>query len=319
MKPQLDTVFGRMTSSLVLQLHLDDRPVSAELRGWMEELASYTEKLSVEVAPSPSEPAPCVKVLRADGSDTGLAFHGVPGGHEFTGLRLGLVQRRGAGQPLDDATRERIAAVEGPRRLDVLVSLSCTNCPDVVLSAQRIAAENAAVEAHVFDINHFPELKERYNVMSVPCLVVDGESRSRSGARISSRCLTSSVRRASRVHARYRVFRAVRGEVSLVSYGPISLYVLGWFPARHSAGRFRGQERSASAVMLTIGCHLSSAKGYRKMAEEAASINANTFQFFTRNRAAARRRPSTRRHRSVRRAIVSGGDQGCFWRTRPTR
>ena len=56
----------------------------------------------------------------------------------------------------------------------MLVSLSCTNCPDVVLSAQRIAAENAAVEAHVFDINHFPELKERYNVMSVPCLVVDG-------------------------------------------------------------------------------------------------------------------------------------------------
>ena len=35
--------------------------------------------------------------------------------------------------------------------------------------------------------------------------------------------------------------------------------------------------------MLTIGCHLSSAKGYRKMAEEAASINASTFQFFTRN------------------------------------
>ena len=174
MKPQLDTVFGRMTSSLVLQLHLDDRPVSAELRGWMEELASYTEKLSVEVAPSPSEPAPCVKVLRGDGSDTGLAFHGVPGGHEFTGFVLGLYNAAGPGQPLDDATRERIAAVEGPRRLDVLVSLSCTNCPDVVLSAQRIAAENAAVEAHVFDINHFPELKERYNVMSVPCLVVDG-------------------------------------------------------------------------------------------------------------------------------------------------
>lgn len=177
MKPQLDTVFGRMTSSLVLQLHLDDRPVSAELRGWMEELAGYTEKLSVEVAPSPSEPAPCVKVLRADGSDTGLAFHGVPGGHEFTGFVLGLYNAAGPGQPLDDATRERIAAVEGPRRLDVLVSLSCTNCPDVVLAAQRVAAENAAVEAHVFDINHFPELKERYNVMSVPCLVVDGGER----------------------------------------------------------------------------------------------------------------------------------------------
>lgn len=35
--------------------------------------------------------------------------------------------------------------------------------------------------------------------------------------------------------------------------------------------------------MFTIGCHLSSAKGYRQMALDAASIGANTFQFFTRN------------------------------------
>ena len=35
--------------------------------------------------------------------------------------------------------------------------------------------------------------------------------------------------------------------------------------------------------MLTIGCHLSSSKGYAAMAKQAASINANTFQFFTRN------------------------------------
>lgn len=35
--------------------------------------------------------------------------------------------------------------------------------------------------------------------------------------------------------------------------------------------------------MLTIGCHLSSSKGYLNMAKTAVSINANTFQFFTRN------------------------------------
>lgn len=35
--------------------------------------------------------------------------------------------------------------------------------------------------------------------------------------------------------------------------------------------------------MFTIGCHLSSAKGYLHMAEDAVSIDANTFQFFTRN------------------------------------
>lgn len=35
--------------------------------------------------------------------------------------------------------------------------------------------------------------------------------------------------------------------------------------------------------MLTVGCHLSSSKGYLAMAKTAVSIGANTFQFFTRN------------------------------------
>lgn len=36
-------------------------------------------------------------------------------------------------------------------------------------------------------------------------------------------------------------------------------------------------------MSFTIGCHLSCSKGYENMAREAASIGANTFQFFTRN------------------------------------
>lgn len=35
--------------------------------------------------------------------------------------------------------------------------------------------------------------------------------------------------------------------------------------------------------MLNIGCHLSSSKGFKHMGKEALCINANTFQFFSRN------------------------------------
>lgn len=35
--------------------------------------------------------------------------------------------------------------------------------------------------------------------------------------------------------------------------------------------------------MFTVGCHLSIAKGFTQAARDAASIDANTFQFFTRN------------------------------------
>ena len=175
MMAQLNTVFGRMAASLVLKLYLDERPVSAELKGYMEELASVTDKLSVEVASGAAD-APCVRICRADGSWTGLAFHGVPGGHEFTSFVLGLYNAAGPGQPLDEAVLSGVRNVAEKKDIKVLVSLACTMCPELVTAAQRLAAENEKITAEVYDINHFPELKDQYNVMSVPCLVInDGE------------------------------------------------------------------------------------------------------------------------------------------------
>lgn len=43
--------------------------------------------------------------------------------------------------------------------------------------------------------------------------------------------------------------------------------------------------------MLTIGCHLSSSKGYLSMGKNAVKINANTFQFFTRNPRGSKAKP----------------------------
>ena len=175
MLAQLNTVFSRMASPLVLKLSLDERPVSAELKGYMEELARHTDKLTVEVE-NGGEDAPCVRVFRADGSWSGLAFHGVPGGHEFTSFILGLYNAAGPGQALDEDVKQGIRVL-GKKDIKVLVSLSCTMCPELVTAAQRIAAENDAVTAEVYDLNHFPAIRDKYNVMSVPCLVVnDGET-----------------------------------------------------------------------------------------------------------------------------------------------
>ena len=171
MLAQLNAVFARMANPLVLKVSLDDRPVSAELKQYMEELTSLTDKLTLELA-SGGEDAPCVRVCRADGSETGLAFHGVPGGHEFTSFVLGLYNAAGPGQPLDADVRAAIGTLP-ERKMQVLVSLSCTMCPELVTSAQRIAAENDKVTAEVYDLTHFPALRDKYNVMSVPCLVID--------------------------------------------------------------------------------------------------------------------------------------------------
>ena len=175
MLSQLHTVFARMASPLILRLFLDETPLSAELRQYMEELAAQSSKLSVELGdPAETDHLPCVRVCHADGSWTGLSFHGVPGGHEFTSFVLGLYNAAGPGQALDEESRAAIQSIQKPVDFQVLVSLSCTMCPELVTAAQRLAAENPNITAQVYDLNHFPDLRERYQVMSVPCLVVNG-------------------------------------------------------------------------------------------------------------------------------------------------
>lgn len=177
MRQQLDTVFTRMKQPLLLKLYLDKRPISAELESFISALVAISDKLELEVCDRQAQEtfAPCVEVCLADGTPTGLAFHGVPSGHEFTSFVLGLYNAAGPGQAIDEDTKRQIEAITEAVDIKILVTLSCTMCPDLVVATQRIAAENPNVTAQVYDVRHFENLKEQYNVMSVPCLVINEE------------------------------------------------------------------------------------------------------------------------------------------------
>ena len=140
-------------------------------------LAALTDKLTITVADrnDTTNQAPCVRVFLDDGNDTGLAFHGVPSGHEFTSFVLGLYNAAGPGQQIDEQTHQEIKGVKSSVDMKILVSLSCTMCPDLVIACQRIATLNSNIRAEVYDLQHFEELKRKYNVMSVPCLVINND------------------------------------------------------------------------------------------------------------------------------------------------
>lgn len=177
MKAQLEGVFSKMERNLVLKLYLDNRPVSSELENYITSLADLTDKLTVMIADKneQSDIAPCVRVFLEDGTDLGIAFHGVPGGHEFTSFVLGLYNASGPGQTVDEDTLKEIENLRRETDMKVLVSLSCTMCPDLVIACQRIATKNKNIRAEVYDLQHFEDLKKKYNVMSVPCLVINDE------------------------------------------------------------------------------------------------------------------------------------------------
>ena len=189
-RQQLNVVFGRMSRPVTLALELDDTPLSTELRGFIDALVALSGgKLKSTVDDGEYEkddtgravfdvdsvlPAarPCVRMV-VDGEPTGLAFHGVPSGHEFNSFVLGLYNVAGPGQPLGDDLIERAKSIASPLNIMILVSLTCTMCPETVLASQRLASLNPAVRAEAYDVSHFPELKDQYGAMSVPCIVIN--------------------------------------------------------------------------------------------------------------------------------------------------
>lgn len=174
-RQKLESVFSRMEKQLLLKLYLDTSPISSELKTFMTALTDQSDKLGLEIPTTQATrfETPYVEICYADGTPTGLAFHGVPSGHEFTSFVLGIYNASGPGQAIDENTKQRIAAISDPVDIKILVTLSCTMCPELVTATQRIAVENPKITAHVYDIQRFENLKTKYNIMSVPCMVIN--------------------------------------------------------------------------------------------------------------------------------------------------
>lgn len=171
---QLKTIFGRLTKDVILQVLGDDSQLSQELTSFVDELAKLDSHLQVATAPVPADLdlAPQIRLL-VDGLDTGLHFAGVPTGHEINSFILGIYNVAGPGQEIAPELVERIKALPATE-IEIGVSLTCHFCPDVVAACQRMASLNPQVTATMIDLQHFPQIREERQIMSVPATMIDG-------------------------------------------------------------------------------------------------------------------------------------------------
>lgn len=169
LKPVLD----RFENPITLRLYKDDSELSYEDEKLLKELASLSDKVSYEMKNAEPGLEHTISIVRNDGTEAGLYFHGVPVGHEFNSFILAMYNTAGPGQDIGEDNEKRIAAIQDKKDVTIAVSLSCTMCPDLVAAAERIAAASDKVTVHVYDLAHYPDLQNKYNIMSVPCLIVN--------------------------------------------------------------------------------------------------------------------------------------------------
>lgn len=141
----------------------------------VRELSVISDKVKFEIIQASEGMEHTIAICNAEGEDLGLHFHGVPGGHEFNSFILAMYNAAGPGQDIGKDAEARVAAINEKKHLNIAVSLSCTMCPDLVAAAERIAAGNKNITVDVYDLAHYPDMQQKYNIMSVPCMIVNDD------------------------------------------------------------------------------------------------------------------------------------------------
>lgn len=169
-RTQLQPILAKLTKDIYLKGYVGNDSYSLEMKNFIEEFASLSPRIHSSY--DSIQESPYIDIRVQESQSLGLEYHLVPGGHEFNSFVLAIYNAGTQGQPLDQEVLNSIYNLSS-HHIQVFVSLSCTMCPEVVQGAGRIAIENKQIQTSVYDLAHHPKYKEKYNIMSVPCIVID--------------------------------------------------------------------------------------------------------------------------------------------------
>jgi len=188
---KLTDIFSKFESDIYIRLWRDNSNLSKEMERCAKEVAGLTDRIRIrdgaeELGESYFDISfgengakllvPAMEIGRENGKNPGIYFHGVPGGHEFNSFIMALYNTAGPGTDVGDELIKKIKKIDTNINIKVLVTLSCNMCPETVMAACRLATLSDYITTEMIDIMRFEEIKNKYNVMSVPCVVINDKA-----------------------------------------------------------------------------------------------------------------------------------------------
>jgi len=173
LKTQLQAYLQNLRQPIRLIATLDDSAASAEMSDLLQEIATLSDKVSFQEAGADKRTPSFV--IAKEGESHGVRFAAIPLGHEFTSLVLAMLWTGGHPPKVEQGVLDQIKALDTDMNLEVYMSLSCHNCPDVVQAATLMAIYNPRITTTIIDgaLNQ-AEVEER-QVMAVPMVYINDQ------------------------------------------------------------------------------------------------------------------------------------------------
>lgn len=172
LKQQLAQYLDMLKTEVTIGLSVNNDDNSEKVRGFVEDVASLSDKITIEEKELEYTPS---FELKGDFEHGRIIFAGVPLGHEFASFALALLQVGGVEPKVDEGTKKRIKSIEDTQNLETIVSLSCHNCPEVVQSFNIMAVLNPNINHTMIEGSMFQDVAESRDVLAVPAIFKEGE------------------------------------------------------------------------------------------------------------------------------------------------
>ncbi|HEV51118.1 MAG TPA: glutaredoxin [Thermoprotei archaeon] len=117
--------------------------------------------------------APAVIILGDGYKDYHVRYFGLPAGHEFSAFIDDIIDVSSGKSRLSPAGKARVKAIDKPVHIEVYVTPTCPYCPRAVRMAHQMAIENPLITSDMVEAMEFPDLADKYGVMSVPKMIVN--------------------------------------------------------------------------------------------------------------------------------------------------
>lgn len=173
MSDKLKILFDKMDKNVLVRVYLYDDNLSNKLSRFMEEIKKGSEKIQVDyIFERGKRKIPGIEICREDGERVGISYHGVPEGYEVTTFLYGILYASGFEQNLSSEYESKLEKIEEKIHLKIMVTVTCSMCPPLVMAAEFLAAKSPYIDVEIYDAAVCTEMRTKYNVMSVPYLIV---------------------------------------------------------------------------------------------------------------------------------------------------